>query len=115
MTNKTEDELIGRLDATPEPGSVWVHVKTGNRYLVVTCALRETDLEPVVVYHRRDERVAVVWCRPLTEWLEPVEAYGATHHRFRPVSPNVCPLCAHDQVVKVDHVLRCRRCGEKRG
>lgn len=66
----------------PDAGSVWRHRK-GGVYEVVCCAVRETDLVPVVVY--RDERPqgatldrktahwfkpTVCWTRPLAEFTD---------------------------------------------
>lgn len=47
------------------------HLKSGRTYTVSTVALREADLEPLVVY--RNPNTGVVFCRPLTEFQERFE------------------------------------------
>lgn len=76
MPEKVSKEAIAALMRMgPLAGSLWQHVK-GGVYTVVTTAIREEDLTPVVVY--RDGE-GVTWVRPLPEWSE----------RFKPVKAPV--------------------------
>lgn len=47
----------------------WRHVKTGHIYDIVTFALIEKDLTPVVVYRSRVWKNQV-WIRPLDEFFD---------------------------------------------
>lgn len=49
-----------------KPGSLWVHQKTGNRYMIVALARMESTLEPVVVYSGEGR----AWVRPEAEFRE---------------------------------------------
>jgi hypothetical protein len=60
----------------PEVGSVWRHRK-GGVYRVVSNAVREDDLVPVVVYKEEypqgeffDRKLTLIWVRPLAEFTD---------------------------------------------
>jgi hypothetical protein len=53
----------------PHAMTRWLHVKTGNVYVVVFNGLLEKDCTPMVGY-RRDDGSPPVWFRPLTEFLD---------------------------------------------
>jgi hypothetical protein len=110
----TDRELAKVLHVCPEAESAWVHTKTGNTYVVVACALRESDLQPVVTY-RRNDGSSLVWCRPLSEWLERVTVEGVDVTRFRPLYPDNCRKCGSRRVVDFPTDLTCWRCGTERG
>jgi hypothetical protein len=75
--NDVVRESVGAIHRDgPVPGSVWKHSK-GGQYIVLTCALVESDLSPVVVYRKyplADESFShhypIAWTRPLTEFLD---------------------------------------------
>jgi hypothetical protein len=56
----------------PQAGDIYVHNKTGKRYAVDRIALRESDLEPLVIYRRMPSPVgdAINFARPVSEWRE---------------------------------------------
>lgn len=64
------------------PKSIWVHVKTGNEYVVAAVVLRENDLMPMVVYHAyvpEEPSNTVTFVREMPEFLD----------GFRPKMKNV--------------------------
>jgi hypothetical protein len=65
-----KDVLQALVRMAPLPGSLWVHRK-GGVYTVVTGAVREADLTPLVVYR---DAGGVAWVRTLAEFKD----------RFRP-------------------------------
>lgn len=74
-------DLLNALSGCPAPGSCWRHYK-GEFYYALTCAVRESDGEPLVIYRQLGDCLA--WCRPLREWEEPVQHEGRTVPRFTP-------------------------------
>jgi hypothetical protein len=48
----------------------WMHVAGGGPYLVTDHALRESDLEVVVLYVLADDDDAPVWMLPAKEFLQ---------------------------------------------
>ena len=88
-TNDPDRELIVKTahwDATcgPNYGSQWYHYKNNTLYEVVTCAVDEATLKPVVVY--RENASGRVWTRPLANWSEVVTMDdGRKVFRFRRV------------------------------
>lgn len=50
-------------------GSVWLHVATGRRYVIVDTCLIEADLTESVLY-RKEDGDGPIWCRPMTEFLD---------------------------------------------
>ena len=69
---KWRDALVV-WSTTPWPilGSSWVHVKTGNTYIVRARSLREHDLEPLLTYSRVDEDgTPFCWTRTLAEFMD---------------------------------------------
>jgi hypothetical protein len=81
----TDKELIERRRAAAEqvPACNYRHYK-GGMYSVLLVALRESDLQPVVVYASRDEP-QLIYTRPLASWLETVAVDGTRVPRFSPV------------------------------
>lgn len=68
----------------PEPGSVWRHYRTGQRYVVVGLATHTSSDGYLIVYHRADQHPdrAQLWARPLAEWEEAVSVGEASTPRF---------------------------------
>ena len=64
----------------PASGSTWRHYK-GHFVQIMTIAVLEATLEPVVIYWRRTD-ARVVWARPLTQWREEVDFDGQRVPRF---------------------------------
>jgi len=79
---RTDEDLLALLANCPKLGTVWVHYKTGNLYLVVGAAIAEATQEPLVIYHR--EVNSLMFARPRREWDELVEWEGQMVPRFRP-------------------------------
>jgi hypothetical protein len=62
----------------------WEHAKTGGRYRIVTFAIREEDLCPIVIY--RSTNGGGIWERPVAQFFDgrfrdtrqrvPVTAFG---------------------------------------
>lgn len=78
-----EPELLRRLDearAAVEIGASYAHYK-GGAYMVVDVAIQTTDDEPCVLY-RVQYGEGVLFTRPLSEWLETVDANGVSVSRF---------------------------------
>lgn len=65
MTGKTQEELCELLRNGPLPGSLWTHRK-GGMYRVITTAILEATLTPVVVY----EGNGIRWVRPVVEFTD---------------------------------------------
>lgn len=52
-------------------GSVWVHVKTQNSYVVTGLAIRESDLSMDVNYRSvKGDHDTIPWSRPVAEFLD---------------------------------------------
>lgn len=51
-------------------GGTWRRVGARTAYVVAGVALRETDLEPLVLYVELGDPDAQVWCRPLASFLD---------------------------------------------
>lgn len=80
----------------PRAGDVFKHYK-GGKYVVVDIALREEDLEPMVIYKPWfGEAQTGPWVRTLTGFMEEVEVDGGfVRQRFEPmphIPNNVMPL-----------------------
>lgn len=65
MSTKSHEELAELLRDGPVPGSMWTHRK-GGVYHIITTAIRESDLTPVVVYEGNGLR----WVRPVAEFMD---------------------------------------------
>ena len=50
--------------------SNWLHIKTGNHYIVKHHVILESNLEPHVVYYRRYDDPIVTWCCPAKEFFD---------------------------------------------
>jgi hypothetical protein len=79
--DKNTEELQAVLDAAElmvkvTIGDVFHHVKTGGIYDFDSVVIRESDLQPLVIYRRRVTRLR--WCRPLTEMIDGRFSRGAT-------------------------------------
>lgn len=87
---KTEDELMVLLwkARTQVPPGTYRHYK-GALYFALFVVLREADHVPVVVYEPLGlkGRYGLIWCRPVTEWLEEVEYEGLKVPRFTREEP----------------------------
>ena len=57
------------LDGRQIGHMVWQH-KKGGRYRVLTVAINEADLKPVVVYQSTDPNNTPIWVRPVEEFLD---------------------------------------------
>lgn len=61
----------------------WRHAKTGHIYMVRSHAIREHDLEPLVIYARRDGDPVEIWARPAAEFFDgrfiPCSRYRTQH------------------------------------
>ena len=72
----TTSELKELLFKCPPAGSTWRHRK-GGVYTVVSAAIREEDLSPLVIYRNSE---GVTWARPLSEFgdgrFTPVDGGG---------------------------------------
>ena len=66
-----------------KPGDRWRHFK-GGEYEIVTCAIKEDTLEPLVIY--RNLSTGSVWARTLLNWNEKVKRNGTLVGRFERLS-----------------------------
>lgn len=64
-------EASGDLFAFCSPGTVWVHKKTGNLYMLVGWGQLEATHEPLIHYVSLSDKGR--WMRPLAEWKEKFE------------------------------------------
>lgn len=75
---KTTEEINESLSHCPAIGTRWRHKKSGNVYYIITCAAREEDCEPLVIYKRWGLTTlhpkAPNFARPLSLWHERYEA-----------------------------------------
>ena len=79
----SDADLKELLRFGPKPGSLWRHYK-GGTYLVLTCALHEADLVPMVLYRKHEAGGHIpCWCRPLSEWDEVITVDGERVERFK--------------------------------
>lgn len=75
-------ESLGALEARlreaarSAPQGIWVHAKSQNNYEVTGAALRESDLEPLVIYRPLGDSNVVTFARPLVEFLEKFTRWG---------------------------------------
>lgn len=77
---KAGDAAQAELAALPiQPGELYRHYK-GGEYEVITLAIQENTLEPLVVY--RSLAKNTVWVRTLKNWNEEVEVGGKKVKRF---------------------------------
>jgi hypothetical protein len=53
-----------------ENREVWVHKKSGGRYLILTEAVQEKDMEPVVVYTEATKADSPIFTRPKSEFFD---------------------------------------------
>lgn len=63
----SEDLMDDYLEKVPV-GSMWTHVKSGGLYKVMTVALNEQDLYPLVIYRMVGSKI--VWSRPMDNFLD---------------------------------------------
>lgn len=69
-----KDEAQIKLDKTDiSPGDVYQHVK-GGQYQVVTLAINESDLEPLVIY--KSLKKGTLWARTVENWKERFKKKG---------------------------------------
>jgi hypothetical protein len=61
------------------PGERWRHYK-GGRYEIVALALKEDNLEPMIVYRSIDH--GTTWIRSIGNFIEPVLTFEGTVRRF---------------------------------
>jgi len=66
----TKDYAQGELARMPQPGEIYRHYK-GGHYSVVTSAIKEDTLEPMVVY--RSNARGSVWIRTHANFVELVD------------------------------------------
>ena len=58
-------------------GDKWLHVKSGNTYLIHSETILECDMTPLVNYYRSDGSDKRIWSRPRDEFLEQIsESWG---------------------------------------
>lgn len=86
MVGSPVDIADFRPTPLPQPGDLYVHVKTGNTYEVITCAADTETTEVAVIYQRCDPkaRARMPHSRALSEWSRIVETTG--RRRFEPLS-----------------------------
>jgi len=53
----------------PDPKQIWLHVKTGNYYVILHHGLFESSLKPMVIYQRVDGS-GPVWVRPAEQFFD---------------------------------------------
>lgn len=73
MPRKTLTELKTDLEKAASfvgVGSDWLHCRTHRYYLVVDVVLRESDMEPLVIYSPPLVEKNVRFSQPLLEFLE---------------------------------------------
>jgi hypothetical protein len=77
----TDAELHALNDTgDPQPGDEYRHYK-GGRYRILSRAIREADLKPLVVY--RDDSSGIVWVRSLEDFRSLVDR--TDQPRFRKI------------------------------
>lgn len=85
---KNDEEKNKALRAIDESGvragQSWQHFR-GGRYSIIATGVNEATLTPVVVYAGHD---GVVWVRPLTSFLDKVDA-GSEVPRFKRIDDEV--------------------------
>lgn len=52
-----------------DPGTLWVHLKTGHRYVLVDVCMIEATLTDAALYKSEDGS-GPIWCRPLSEFTD---------------------------------------------
>lgn len=79
MTDK--DKAQAELATLPlRPGDTFTHYKVGGTYEIVTLAVKEDTLEPLVVYKSHEHNS--VWVRTYQNFIEEVEYGGKKVKRF---------------------------------
>jgi len=79
-----KDTAQSELKKLPlRPGQKFTHYRAGGTYQIVTLAVQEDTLEPLVVY-RSIERDSV-WVRTYQNFTEEVESSGRHVPRFSPI------------------------------
>ena len=66
-----------------KPGDKFRHYKVGGIYEVVTLAVKEDTLEPLVVYYSREKDST--WVRTYENFTEDVEVNETFVKRFQPI------------------------------
>ena len=66
----------------PKKGEVFKHYKNDKCYKVKGIAMRECDLEIMVLYSSMEIDYPFLWTRPLKEWVEPMGEDGIRRFRF---------------------------------
>lgn len=64
-----------------QPGDTFTHYKRGGTYEIVTLAVKEDTLEPLVVYKSLDYG-GTVWVRTYEDWSQEVMDEGTKKARF---------------------------------
>lgn len=78
---KSVKEILNKLPI--QPGDLFVHYK-GGHYEVITLAIQEDTLEPLVVY--RSKKDDSVWVRTYKNFTEDIEVGGKKIKRFARIS-----------------------------
>jgi len=79
MANEKDNAVATLEQVDIKAGERWRHYK-GGEYEIVTCAIMEDTLEPLVVY--RSIARGGVWARTLSNWHDNVDFNGRRVNRF---------------------------------
>lgn len=81
MTHKDKAQVA--LKKLPlKPGDRFTHYRVGGTYEIITLAVNENTLEPLVVYYSHDKNST--WVRTYQNFTEEVENNGKKIARFTP-------------------------------
>ena len=77
-----KDKAQAELKKLPlSVGSMFTHYKAGGTYEIMSLAVKEDTLEPLVIYRAIDHG-NTIWARTYANWSEEVELEGKTVKRF---------------------------------
>ncbi|MEO0678848.1 MAG: DUF1653 domain-containing protein [Pseudomonadota bacterium] len=69
MLKALDTKVMAMVQAEVPTGSVWRHVKSGGRYMVIGYCWLEATAQPAVLY-ARDEPESEIWARDAAEFLD---------------------------------------------
>ncbi len=81
MPNDKDEAQAHMKAVAPKPGH-YRHYK-GGEYEVITCAVKEDTLQPLVIY--RSLLKDSMWARTFKNWNEAIEVDGKRVRRFEPI------------------------------
>jgi len=80
--DSAKDKAQAKLEELPvKIGQIYTHYKAGGTYEIISLAVKEDTLEPLVIYQAIDHG-NTVWARTYANWSEEVEYEGKTVKRF---------------------------------